>query len=133
MCLVSQKWTVVYYEDEEGNCPALEFIDSRSVNNQAKVLALIDLLEQQGPNLPRPYADLLTDGIHELRLKLSGDQVRFLYFFTFRHYIIMTHAFIKNVQKVPTREIKRAVEYRKEFLSRFTEEKLRRRLNDEEL
>ncbi|EJZ43748.1 toxin-antitoxin system, toxin component, RelE family [Leptospira licerasiae str. MMD4847] len=45
----------------------------------------------------------------------------------------MTHAFIKNVQKVPTREIKRAVEYRKEFLSRFTEEKLRRRLNDEEL
>ncbi|PJZ64102.1 hypothetical protein CH371_19950 [Leptospira wolffii] len=130
---MSQKWTVVYYEDKEGNCPTSEFIDSRSVNNQAKIMALIDQLEQHGPNLPRPYADFLTDSIHELRLKLSGDQVRFLYFFTFRHYIIITHAFIKNVQKVPSREIKRAISCREDFLSRFTEEKLRRRLNDEEL
>ncbi len=33
---------------------------------------LSQLLEEKGPPLPRPYADLLTDGIHELRVKLSG-------------------------------------------------------------
>ncbi|WP_308447606.1 type II toxin-antitoxin system RelE/ParE family toxin [Leptospira inadai] len=88
-------------------------------------MGLINLLEERGPNLPRPYADFLTEGIHELRLKLSGDQVRFLYFFIFRHYIILTHAFIKNVQRVPVSEIKRAIKCREDFLSRYTEEKLK--------
>ncbi|TGK10259.1 type II toxin-antitoxin system RelE/ParE family toxin [Leptospira fletcheri] len=129
---MSQKWTVVYYEDEKGNCPTLEFIEDRSLNNQAKIMALINLLEVQGPNLPRPYADFLTDGIHELRIKLSGDQSRFLYFFTFKNYIIITHAFIKNIQKVPVSEIKKARKYREDFLKRFTEEKLKRKLDDEE-
>jgi hypothetical protein len=39
-----------------------------------------------GPTLPRPYADLLKDGIHELRIRLSGDHIRMLYFFCFRKF-----------------------------------------------
>jgi hypothetical protein len=74
-------WKVIYYESADGRCPIMDFIESRKKENQAKVLALIKLLQEKGPNLPRPYADLLEDGIHELRIKLSGDQIRFLYFF----------------------------------------------------
>ena len=60
-----------------------EFIDARSEREQAKLLCWIELLTDRGPNLPRPYSDLLEDGIHELRVILSGDQVRYLYFFCY--------------------------------------------------
>jgi hypothetical protein len=90
---MNKKWTVAYYETVNGECPVMDFIDSRSKRNQAKTLSLISFLEERGPVLPRPYADLLEDGIHELRIKLSGNQVRILYFFCYKEYIILTHAF----------------------------------------
>ena len=81
--------------------------------------------------MPRPYADLLADGIHELRLKLSGDQVRALYFFCFQDYIVLTHAFVKLVDRVPETEIRRAKTCRADFLSCFDEQKLKEAINDE--
>jgi hypothetical protein len=51
-------WCVLYYETLDGKCPVREFIDSRNKENQAKILSLIDYLEEHGPNLPRPYADI---------------------------------------------------------------------------
>ena len=86
----------------------MEFIDSSKSKNQAKILSLISYLEDLGPNLPRPYADILEDGIHELRIKLSGDQIRILYFFCYKSFIVLTHVFNKNTDKVPKSEIKKA-------------------------
>jgi hypothetical protein len=115
-------WKVIYYESADGRCPIMDFIESRKKENQAKVLALIKLLQEKGPNLPRPYADLLEDGIHELRIKLSGDQIRFLYFFCFRDFIVITNAFNKTTNKVPQSEINEAKKYRDDFLERHTRE-----------
>ena len=117
---------IIYYETKDGKCPIEEFIESKDTKNQAKIFAFLDLLREQGPVLPRPYADILTDGIHELRIKLSGDQVRILYFFTYKEFIILTHAFRKNSQKVPKSEISKAINIREDFLKRYTEEKLRK-------
>ncbi|MDP2157821.1 MAG: type II toxin-antitoxin system RelE/ParE family toxin [Nitrospirota bacterium] len=119
------KWQVLYYETVEGESPVEKFIDSRKERDQAKIFSWISLLEEQGPNLPRPYADLLTDGIHELRVKLSGDQVRILYFFCYKDYIILTHTFRKQTNAVPQGEIKKAQTYRTDFLSRFSEKKIK--------
>ena len=115
------QWRVIYYETKDGKCPVQEFIDSRSKKNQAKILSLISVLEEKGPNLPRPYADILTDGIHELRTKLSGEEGRTLYFFCHKKFIILTHTFLKHEDKVRSEEIERAGKIRKDFLSRFNE------------
>jgi hypothetical protein len=128
---MNDKWTVIYYETTEGKCPVTDFIDSRSKRNQAKVLSLISFLEENGPTLPRPYADLLEDGIHELRIKLSGDQIRVLYFFCYKDFIILTHAFNKTTDKVPKSEIKKAQKCREDFLKRFKEEQLREVQNED--
>lgn len=80
---MKSKWQILYYETTGGESPVEKFVDARKDRDQAKIFSWISLLEEQGPNLPRPYADLLTDGIHELRVKLSGDQVRILYFFCY--------------------------------------------------
>ena len=101
-------WKVIFYETEVEECPFGEYLDSLRIKQQAKLYSWLDLLEKQGPNLPRPYADFLTDEIHELRVKISGDQVRALYFFCYRDFIVVTHAFIKTTSKVPKKEIRRA-------------------------
>ena len=122
---MNYKWHIIYYETKDAQCPVQEFIDARKIRDQAKLLNWISLLEEQGPNLPRPYADLLQDGIHELRVKLSGDQVRTLYFFCFRQYIVLTHAFIKNTGGVPDSQIRQAQKIREDFLNRFDEQQLK--------
>ncbi|MBT3602968.1 MAG: type II toxin-antitoxin system RelE/ParE family toxin [Candidatus Latescibacteria bacterium] len=119
------KWKIIYYETSEAQCPVQDFIDGRKTRDEAKILSWISLLEEQGPNLPRPYADLLEDGIHELRVKLSGDQVRVLYFFCFREFIILTHAFLKNTTRVPKNQIRQAKRMREDFLNRFDEQQLK--------
>jgi phage-related protein len=67
----------------------------------------------------------LEDGIHELRIKLTGDQVRILYFFCYRDIIILTNSFEKHTDKVPKSEIKLAKINREDFLSRYTEHEIR--------
>jgi len=122
---MSSKWHVLYYETASGSSPVQEFIDTRKDRDQAKIFSWLNVLEEQGPNLPRPYADLLIDGIHELRIKLRGDQVRVLYYFCYKEFIILSHAFIKNINVVPKSEIKMAQKYRDDFLARFDEKKIR--------
>lgn len=127
---MKDKWHVLYYETSDGICPVQEFIDNRKDKDQAKIFSWLSLLEEKGPNLPRPYADILTEGIHELRVKLTGDQVRILYFFCFKEFIILSHAFIKRTNTVPQAELKRARKCRADFLKRFDEKKIREVLDE---
>jgi len=78
---MTQKWRILFYDEMESFCPVTEFLNQCRPKHQVKVLRLISLLEEKGPVLPRPYADLLREGIHELRLTLSRENVRVLYFF----------------------------------------------------
>ena len=124
---MGKNWRVLYYSKKDGSMPVMEYIDNLSLRERAKVMALVELLEEKGPNLPRPYADLLEDGIHELRIKLTGTQVRVLYFFCYQDIIVLTNVFDKHSSKVPKSEIGIAKESRVDFLNRFTENDLRGR------
>jgi len=42
-----RKWNIIYYELKSGECPIENFIDSRNINNRAKVLSLFELLEER--------------------------------------------------------------------------------------
>jgi len=113
-------WRVLYYQTEAGLCDLQDFIDSRKSEEQQKILAWISLLEEKGPHVPRPYVDLLRDGIHELRIKLTGNQVRILYFFCFRNIIVLTHAFTKKSSRVPDDQITKALKAKADVIRRFT-------------
>jgi phage-related protein len=123
--LMKGQWKVIYYETDSGLCYIEDFINSKNETNRAKIFNWLEQLEIHGPTLPRPYADLLEDGIHELRIKLSGDQIRFLYFFCYHEYIVLTHAFRKNSERVSKSEILKAKMYRDDFIERNSENKLR--------
>jgi hypothetical protein len=121
-----KKWQVYYYSKKDGSMPVKEYIDNLALRERAKVMAFIGLLEDRGPNLPRPYADLLEDGIHELRIKLTGTQTRILYFFCYRDIIVLTNAFEKYADRIPMGKMETAKESRADFLARFTEDSIRR-------
>ena len=116
---------MLYYIKKDGTKPVEEYIRKLSVNERAKILAFVDHLEEKGPDLHRPYADLLEDGIYELRVKLTGEQVRILYFFCYKDIKILTNAFEKHTDKVPKSEIKTAKKNRDDFLERYTEQEIR--------
>jgi hypothetical protein len=123
---MNKKWNLLFCDPFMKPCPVSEFLDSCSPEHQVKVLHFLELLEEMGPTLPRPYADLLEDGIHELRVKLSGDQTRLLYFFCFETYIIVYRALRKNTGKVPEEYIRETKRYREIFLSRMDPGAIRR-------
>ena len=122
---MSSQWKIIYYETADGECPIQGFINGRKEREQAKILSWLSLLEEQGPQLPRPYADLLDDGIHELRIYLSSTQIRILYFFCYQKFIVLTHAFPKHTQRVPRPEIRRAQHCRYYFLARYDDNSIR--------
>ena len=76
------------------------------------------ILEEKGTELRLPYSEHLDDGIFELRTKQGRNIIRNLYFFFVGNKIIITHGFRKKTQKVPSEEIERAKEYRKDYLAR---------------
>lgn len=110
-------YQVVYYRDARGNCPVKDFLEELPTKVQAKLFKWIQLLEEEGPNLPRPYADVLREKIRELRLKFGSNQYRLLYFFHGKM-VVLTHGFLKKTDQVPNEEIERAVRMRNDFLIR---------------
>jgi phage-related protein len=118
-------WSIYYYDKVDGISPVKDYIDALPLRERAKTLAFIGLLETNGPNLLRPYADLLKDGIHELRIKLTGTQTRILYFFCYQNIIVLTNVFEKHTGTVPESEIILAKTCRIDFLARYSEEKIR--------
>ncbi len=115
------KWDIEFYSNEDGFCELERWILKQKESHRDKIIAWIDKLQEMGPLLPRPYADILRDGIHELRIKVAHNQVRILYFFVFQNRIVLTHPFYKNVSKVPEKEIKKADDIRTAYLRRKTE------------
>jgi phage-related protein len=105
----------VFYREANGSVPALEWLDGMGnakaiVKCRAKLMRLAGL----GRELRRPEADLLRDGIYELRIGLSHINYRLLYFFHGRDTVIVSHGFTKE-GKVPASEIALAIARRERF------------------
>ena len=113
------KFEVVLYERSNGGCPVEEFITSLDMKMQAKMIGLLELLEEKGNQLREPYSKLIDDGIFELRCKVGNNITRILYFFYYEGKIILTNGFVKKTQKTPTEEIKLAKERRLDFKERM--------------
>jgi phage-related protein len=104
----SARYEGLFYVKTNGECPMDEFLDALPVKVRAKIAKWIELLEEEGPDLPRPYADTLRDKIRELRVKFGPVQYRLLYFFMAKKAII-THGFVKRTDQVPKAEIEKAL------------------------
>jgi len=112
------EYEVVFYETSGGSCPAEEFLAALPVKIRAKTAKWIEMLERYGPDLTRPYVDIVRGKIRELRIIFGWRQFRFLYFFCGK-YIVITHGFIKKTERVTENELVRAQNIMYDFQDRL--------------
>lgn len=105
---------VIFYKEEDESVPILDWLDAVPAKAQVKCLARLKRLEELGHELRRPEADLLRDGIYELRIGLQGMHYRILYFFRGKDVAVVSHGLTKERQ-VPPREIDLAIGRKKKF------------------
>jgi len=93
---------------------ANEFIAGLDFKTAKKIFYNIDLIEQT--NDPKLFKKLKNE-IWEFRTKFAGLEIRLLAFWdksdNKKTLVIATHGFIKKVDKVPSKEIDRAIRLRK--------------------
>ena len=111
-----------FYYTEDGKEPVVEFVDSLDKKMAAKLIGLMEVLEEKGTELRMPYSEYLEDGIFELRCKQGNNITRALYFFYIGKKIIVTNGFVKKTQKTPSSELNLAKRRRDDWICRFESE-----------
>jgi phage-related protein len=102
---VTKPWGVEFYEDQAEGCPVREFLLALDKPQRAKLVALIRLLEEQGPLLPFPYSSQIRGKLRELRTQYGKEHYRLLYFGAPGRTFVLLHAFTKRAPATPEREI----------------------------
>ena len=105
---------VVFYQDSTGRIPVLEWLDSLPPKIQDKCVVKIERLRELGHELRRPEADLLRNGIYELRIGREGMNYRILYFFHGRAAAVLAHSIVKE-RELPEADIERALDRKRLF------------------
>lgn len=95
---------VLFYQDDRGRAPVVEWLEQLRRTEPiayAKCAAVIQRLVEAGFELRRPTADMLRDGIRELRARHGLLNYRILYFFHGKNVAILAHALTKEKQVPP--------------------------------
>jgi phage-related protein len=109
---------IEFYTNRRGDCPFETFLEGTGPKVRAKFVKVLDLLEAHGPELKRPYADVLRDGIYELRVRLGTNRYRGFFYYLVGKRIVVTHGIIKKTDEVPPGEIERALRLKLDFEAR---------------
>ena len=104
---------VVLYMEEDSSVPLLDWLDGLPEKAQNKAIVRVERLAECGFELRRPEADLLRDGVYELRFRDRHTNYRILYFFCGKVAVI-SHGITKE-KSVSDKEIARARERMHKF------------------
>lgn len=108
---------IKFFKLADGTCRITQWLDGiRPLKAQAKVIARIQLLEELGHEIRRPHADMVDEGIYELRERFIHVQYRLMFFFHRQGEAVITHGFTKPTAAIDPREIQQAKRYRAMFL-----------------
>jgi len=99
--------TIQLFRDDDGSVPFLEWLENIEQQNRKvyeKCRSYLQRLADFGHELRRPTADLLRDGVYELRFAYLGVNYRILYGFVGKDLVLVSHGITKE-KKVPAKEI----------------------------
>jgi phage-related protein len=98
----------IFYQEEDGTCPVLAFLDDEPLPVRQQAFARIELLQAQGHRARRPLVENLGQGLYELRWHRGRVQYRILYFFHGQEAVVLAHAITKE-DKIPAADRNRAL------------------------
>ena len=99
--------TVIFFAEPDGTAPLLDWTDGLPPKVQEKCIVKIERLGEMGHELRRPEADLLRNGVYELRIAYRSIQYRILYFFH-GNVAVISHG-LKKESEVPDKDIEMAL------------------------
>ena len=110
---------IEYYRTRDGECPFEDFLDSLSPKEQQKVFWVLKLIEDLD-RIPKEYLKKLrdTEEIWECRIRSGSNAYRVFSFFSRGDTLVLTHGYSKKSQKTDPRQIRKAENYRRDYLSR---------------
>src|SRR5438094_4433303 len=106
---------VVLFRDVDGSVPVIDWFRTLPEKVVIKCRSRLTRLHALGRELRRPEADLLRDGIYELRVGYQGVNYRMLYFFHGNIAAVVSHGLTKERVVRPI-EIERAIRRRSQYL-----------------
>lgn len=94
------------------------FLDSLLPKEKAKLMALIERIEQYGFEVSQKmkWTKKLEDNLYEIRSEFGGNHSRGIYFHYQNGVFIITNGFRKKTNKTPQREISKAKKMREHIL-----------------
>ena len=116
-------YKIIFYEDKNGHSELYEELmriakgagRNKDLRIQYKQITYcVELLKNQGTNLPTNIAKHIQDDIWDLR---PGNN-RVLYFYFENNTFVLLHMFRKQTQKTPILEIEKAKKERNDFVMR---------------
>ena len=110
---------IIFYRTESGKCPVEEFLESLRPKEAQKVSWVLRLI-QELDKVPSQYFKKLTgsEEIWECRVQIQSKAYRIFSFFLDGDTLILTHGYSKKSQKTDAKQIKRAENYRRDYLAR---------------
>ncbi len=97
-------WKVKFFQTDRGESPVQEFIKQQDEATYAKILLGIKFLSDNGPFLKPPYIKKLQEKLYELRI--SGKVSVRIFYTIYNNEYYLLHAFKKQSQKTPAKELK---------------------------
>jgi phage-related protein len=95
--------SIRFFREEDGKVSFLEWLAALEQREQRafeKCLYMLDLLRQFGRELRRPHADLLREGVYELRTRVGRVNYRVLYGFVGKDLVLVSHGIKKEKRGV---------------------------------
>ena len=112
-------YRIAFYRTARGESPVEEFLNALPEKHQRKIAGFLELLEEHGPALMRPYADHVRGPLRELRVPFGRHAYRVFHFIAAGDRVVLLHAFAKKTPDLPAREIATAEGRMKDWLERL--------------
>ena len=111
---MDELWIIVTFETHGGEKPVDSFIRKQQQGGRAKIVHTVRLLRQYGNRVGMPHSKALGGGLYELRIR-GKEELRIFYCFTQQRTICLVHAFKKQSQQTPQKELDIAITRMKEL------------------
>jgi len=125
LVVVAMEKKVIYYENLKGKKHVKEFIDKLSSGAKAKILARLEFLGEHWHELRRPLVDYIGDNLYELRIQYSPYNVRIIYAYMFKDYMVLLHAINKKTLKIIKNDKLKAKKRLIDFQMRYNEGRIK--------
>src|SRR4051812_42665852 len=95
----------LFFRTAAGNEPVCDWLKTMDVEDRRRLGQDIKMVEYGWP-IGMPTCRAMSDGLHEVRTKLSGNRIARLLFYVDRHRrMVVLHGFIKKSRATPAEDL----------------------------